>query len=329
MGDRPEHARESTEAEAHLSRATDVAEQADASADAIDFSLVHADDAFLDALGGAHPDGSFADDRLAQLLLAWRNDVDAEPITEDLVDPKLAVATVRAAKIRQRRGTRLIAPLAGAAAVLAIVFAGVGLAAREAEPGDTLWGLTRVLYADHARSVEAAQAVRTDLREAEEALAHGRVADAKDMLDQARSTLPTVSNEDGQADLQAQHDALVAKLPDNPVVDASPPPSASPTTAPVTNPTSPTTDPADTTSTNQPPPSQDTSTTTTTTTTSTEPKSEPGRVETQTTSPNGNAPNGTGPNGTGPNGGAPQGGTPNGGGEQAPAGGGEPGSPTP
>lgn len=292
MADLPERERRSSEAEPHLPQATEVVEPGldapDQFDDAIDFSLVHADDAFLDALGAAHAErnGSFADDRLAELLLAWRNDVDAEPITEDLVDPKLAVATVQAARIRRRRGSRLLAPIAAAAAVLAIVFAGVGLAARDAQPGDTLWGLTRVLYADHARSVEAAQAVRTDLREAEEALAHGRVAEAKDMLDQARHALPTVSNEDGQADLKAQHAALVAKLPDNPAAGVSPPPSALPTTAPVTGTTPPTSNPVDTTTTN-PPVTTDPTTTTDPTLPTTTSQSEPGRVETEPSSPNG------------------------------------------
>jgi hypothetical protein len=53
------------------------------------------------------------------MLLSGRPDVDSEPIHE-LVDPKLAVVTVRAARMRQRRSTRFFAPLAAAAAVLAI-----------------------------------------------------------------------------------------------------------------------------------------------------------------------------------------------------------------
>jgi hypothetical protein len=260
--------------------------------EAIDFSRVHADDAFLDALGATKPDpdGTFADDRLAKLLLAWRNDVDSEPIT-DLVDPKLAVATVRAARMRQRRGFRLLAPLAAAAAVLAIVFAGVGLAARDAQPGDTLWGLTRVLYADHARSVEAAQAVRDDLTQAEAALTSGRVAEAKTILDQARSTLPAVASEDGQADLRAKHAELLAKLPDNPAVGASPPPAAEPTLAPWSATTPPTTDPIDTT-TNEPPPTSDPAPTSDPTPTTTDTEAGPGRIETvEPTSPKGENPN--------------------------------------
>ena len=255
--------------------ATDVDQ--DSLDDPIDFSLVHADDEFLDVLGAAQPDqdGTFADDKLAALLLSWRHDVDAEPIHE-LVDPKLAVATVQAARIRQRRGSRLLAPIAAAAAVLAIVFAGVGLAARDAQPGDTLWGLTRVLYADHARSVEAANAVRADLQEAQAALANGRVAEAKSMLDQAGHQLPTVSTEDGKADLAAQHAALVAKLPDNPAEGVSPPPAASPTAAPPSGTTGPVT-------TTPPDPTTDPTTSPTTTTTDPSPtttESGSGRVET-------------------------------------------------
>jgi hypothetical protein len=215
---------------------------------AIDFSLVHADDEFLDALGSPDRSRDFADDRLAELLLSWRHDVDAEPIGE-LVEPKLAVATVRAARARQRRGSRLLAPLAAAAAMIAIAFAGVGLAARDAQPGDTLWGLARVLYADHARSVEAAQQVRTDLSRAQAALANGKVAEAKTALDQARQQLPSVANEDGKDNLQAQHAALEAKLPGNPAVGASPPPAASPTAATPNSSATSTTDAATTTST--------------------------------------------------------------------------------
>jgi hypothetical protein len=198
-----------------------------------DLSLVHSDDEYLDLLGGANlddPDG-VPDDQLSALLLAWRQDVDSEPIGE-LVDEKLATVTVQAARLRRRRRPRMLVPVAAAAAVLAIAFAGVGLAAQNAQPGDTLWALTKVLYADHARSVEAAEAVRTDLRDAEEALTEGDVAQAKSKLEAALTALPTVSSEDGHSDLEAQHATLLAQLPGNPSGEASQPPQPNPTTAP-------------------------------------------------------------------------------------------------
>src|SRR5436190_11600988 len=131
MADVPERELHGDESRLRTARVVPVEPEPD---DPIDFSLVHADDEFLDALGATDPDpgGNFADDRLAALLLAWRDDVDAEPIG-NLIEPKLAMATVQAARARQRRGPRLLAPLAAAAAVLAIAFAGIGLAAQGAE----------------------------------------------------------------------------------------------------------------------------------------------------------------------------------------------------
>ncbi|SDD98237.1 anti-sigma-D factor RsdA [Actinokineospora iranica] len=216
----------------------------DSDIDAVDISLVHADDAFLDALGGAVrgerlpasrdlPDDfrgdDFRGDELAALLCSWRDEVDAAPIGE-LVDTKLAVATVYAAKARKRRRPRLLVPFAAAAAVLAIAFTGAGLAAQDARPGDPLWGLTKVLYADHARSVEAAVSVRQDLDIAQTALAQGKVAEAKSKLEEAQLGLPSIASEDGAADLAAEHQDLLSKL-GVPANGVQPPPSANPSSA--------------------------------------------------------------------------------------------------
>ena len=197
-----------------------------------DLSLVHADDEYLDLLAGADlDDPRVPDDQLSELLLSWRRDVETEPIG-DLVDEKLATVTVQAARLRRKRRPRLLVPVAAAAAVLAIAFAGIGLAARDAQPGDTLWALTKVLYADHARSVMAAEAVKADLREAEAALTDGDLDEAKSKLEAAHAALPTVSGEDGKKELEKQHAQLLAQLPGNPAGEAPAPPAPNPTTAP-------------------------------------------------------------------------------------------------
>lgn len=252
--------------------------------EAIDLALVHADDEYLDLLSGSQRDdqddefGGFGDEQLTELLMSWRRDVDAEPIGE-LVDTKLATVTVQAARMRTKRRPRLLVPVAAAAAVLAIVFAGVGLAARDAQPGDTLWALSKVLYAERARSVEAAQIVKEDLAEARAALTEGNLEVAKSKLDDANDALPTVANEDGKDELKAQHEALVAQLPGNPSGDPGAPPVPDPSTQPdpgtgsssggsssATSPTSPpnTTSPSTPpdTSATSPPPTTDTSTNT-------------------------------------------------------------------
>ena len=198
-----------------------------------DLASVHADDEYLDLLGGASledPNGA-PDDQLSALLMAWRQDVETEPIGE-LVDEKLATVTVQAARMRRKRRPRLLVPVAAAAAVLAIGFAGMGLAAQNAQPGDTLWALTKVLYADHARSVEAAEAVRADLREAKAALTEGNLDEAKSKLEAAHAALPTVSKDEGKAELEKQHRQLVAQLPGSPSGEATSPPQPNPSTAP-------------------------------------------------------------------------------------------------
>lgn len=224
-----------------------------------DLSAVHADDALLDALGGSDPkvaDG-LGDQELNALLLAWRRDIDSEPLAE-LVDTDTAVTTVKTAALARRYGQRahkrrILVPVAVAAAVLAIAFSGTGIAARDAQPGDTLWGLTKVLYADHARSVEAASAARTDLEQASIALSQGRVAEAQQALAEAAAKLSQVSSEDNLAQLMQEHQQLTARLQyptTTPSPEATSPESSTtlpttttplPTTTPTTTPSSPTT----------------------------------------------------------------------------------------
>jgi hypothetical protein len=200
-----------------------------------DLSAVQADDALLDALGGSDPkiaDG-LGDLELNAHLLAWRRDIDSEPLA-DLVDTDTAMTIVKTAALAKRNGhrghgRRLLVPVAAAAAVLAIAFTGTGLAARDAHPGDTLWSLTKVLYADHARSVEAAAAARVDLETANIALAGGRLEDARKALNDAQAALKQVSVEDNLSQLMAQHRQLSAQLV---TPDMTPSPPAPPSSLP-------------------------------------------------------------------------------------------------
>ncbi|MEU4741092.1 anti-sigma-D factor RsdA [Actinosynnema sp. NPDC023658] len=202
-----------------------------------DLAGIRADDALLDALGGRDGDQpeSLVDDELNALLLAWRREVDSPPVGE-LVDTDTAVATIAAARPQARGRHRFLIPLASAAAVLAIAFTGMSLVARDAEPGDALWGLTRVLYSEHARSVEAAVAVRDDLDTARVALREGRYGEARDALLKAGASLPSVSPDDGKDDLTQTHESLLEEL-----TSTTPSPSTSPTAGPTTTPAVPTT----------------------------------------------------------------------------------------
>lgn len=223
-----------------------------------DLSAVHADDALLDALGGSDPKvaDELGDQELNALLLAWRRDIDSEPLAE-LVDTDTAVTTVKTAALAHKHGQkarkrRILVPVAVAAAVLAIAFSGTGIAARDAQPGDTLWGLTKVLYADHARSVEAASAARTDLQQASIALSQGRIAEAQQALAEAAAKLQQVSTEDNLAQLMQEHQQLSAMLHSP---SSTPPPSSPPQSTPAPPPSSTTTTPPSSSPTTTTPPS--------------------------------------------------------------------------
>jgi hypothetical protein len=202
----------------------------------LDLSAIQADDALLDALGGADFDASadLGDRELSALLLAWRQDIDSEPLAE-LVDTKTATEVLRTTSLEQYRAKkanrrRLVAPIAAAAVVLAVVFTGSSLAARDAQPGDTLWALTKVLYSEHARSIEAAATARDELQVADTALVQGRLSEARKALDDAGTALQKVSSGDGLDHLTQQHELLTEKLqsPSTPQDPTSGTPSSGP-----------------------------------------------------------------------------------------------------
>lgn len=201
----------------------------------VDLSAAHADDALLDAISGSDP--MIADElgqaELNALLVSWRRDVDSEPMPQ-LVDADTAISTIKAATLARRRGDRerrrrMLVPVAAAAAVLAITFSGSGLAARDAQPGDVLWGLTKVLYADKARSVEAATEVRADLRLVRHALENGELSTARVMLQDAETKLKSVDAEENREALEAEAKALEDQLEgrDDPTTEAPAPSSES------------------------------------------------------------------------------------------------------
>lgn len=210
----------------------------------VDMAQVRSDDAFIEALANANrsTDADPVDERMASLLLSWRDDVNSES-SGPVIDLATAVAAVRSAP-RPPVKRQLFGSLAAAAAVLIIAFTGVGFAARDAVPGTPLFGVTKVLYSDKAKSVEAAVAVRTQLDAASEALASGRVDEAQAAIVQAQERLPGVAAEDGQGALVAQAEQLIAQLQEQRTPEPVPvPANPSPLMPPQTTPPAPTPEP--------------------------------------------------------------------------------------
>ncbi|SFS42924.1 anti-sigma-D factor RsdA [Saccharopolyspora flava] len=187
----------------------------DFSDEPIDLAALQEDDLLLDALGGTNPDVPASADgspSLEELLVAWRQDVDSAPIG-DLVDTDTAAAAIaEAGRPRSFLRRRHLVPVATAAAVLMITFTGVGVAARDAQPGDMLWGVAQVLYTDHTRAVQAAASARTDLDTAESAVDRGNRLAAEEALRSAKEHMAKVDAENGLSELKAAHESLTKRI---------------------------------------------------------------------------------------------------------------------
>lgn len=178
----------------------------------LDLAAVQADDALLDMLSSAGPAPGDADAELARVLLAWRANVETEPIPE-LVSTDAALTVIAGARRRPAaRRHPVLGPVAAAAAVLVITFFGVSLGAKSAEPGDQLWPLTKVLYSDYARSVQAAVDVQDKLDKARSALQQRRPEQARELLDSAQQQLGAVDDSEREAELTDQRNQLEEML---------------------------------------------------------------------------------------------------------------------
>jgi len=186
----------------------------------IDLVAVQADDELISALAAGMTvsapgyGGYDADDHVAAILASWREDVDVDPIPE-LVDIDTAIATIRSAS-RPNRRTRHLAPVAAAAAFAVLAVGGLSVGSASAEPGDTLWGISKVLFSERAGSIEAAARVETRIDNAKRALTAGQSQVAAAELQQAQADLAAVRPEEGQAELTEVQTFLAAKADETP-----------------------------------------------------------------------------------------------------------------
>ncbi|MDT7707457.1 MAG: hypothetical protein QOG20_3064, partial [Pseudonocardiales bacterium] len=222
----------------------------------IDIEALRADDEFVESLVSgivrAPREQLPSDDPeavLRSMLSAWVRDVRPETVggasdsgaTTDAADVDdtvvsgptvVAAATTGAAAIPFRTRVagagrhRTAEPplyarrLAVAAALVVLVGSTLAVGSYDAQPGGTLWPVTKVLYAERARSVQAAADVSTGLETVRTALKEGRRADAEAAIAAVAATLPQVAPEQGQAQLVQQQQQLATAVAD-PEVAAS------------------------------------------------------------------------------------------------------------
>lgn len=203
----------------------------------VDLAAVRADDALLDAIaGGALSGGADAftggdvfgrpgqdDDHLAAILAAWKADIEAEPMPElvDLDEASEAVEAGHAARDRRASRTRRRMPFAVAAAAMAVALSGLGVAVHSAQPGDAMFGLTKVLFSQQADNAQKTQQVRETIVAANDAIARGDRATAQSLLQSAGSQIQAVQSEDQPPLVQQRQDVLKSLDPTAPASPSS------------------------------------------------------------------------------------------------------------
>ena len=199
----------------------------------VDLAAVRADDALLDAIAGGallggHEDvfgrSGQDDDHLAAILAAWKADIEADPMPELVSLDEAAEAVEAGHEARERRVGRAKRrmPFAVAAAAIAVALAGFTVAVHSAQPGDTMFGLTKVLFSQQADNAQKAQTARVTIDQANTAIRRGDAATAQSLLQSAAGQIQAVQPEDQPALQQQREDALKSLAPAPPAETASP-----------------------------------------------------------------------------------------------------------
>ncbi|ATL65833.1 anti-sigma-D factor RsdA [Nocardia terpenica] len=202
---------------------------AEASGDSgpVDIAAVRRDDALIDAIAG---DGPVATDspeefQLASLLADWRADIVEAPLPAgpDLdaivaaVNQEIGARQARVA-VGRRGGLRLVRPLMGAAAALALIIGGMTAFSYSAQPGDPLWRVKEVVFSQQAQTT-IAQNAETNLNKADDAIKSGNPERAKTLLQSVQSNATQLDDSSRKNQLESKWNDLLAKLP--PAIAAS------------------------------------------------------------------------------------------------------------
>ncbi|MBV6756884.1 anti-sigma-D factor RsdA [Rhodococcus opacus] len=185
----------------------------------VDVTAVRRDDALIDAIAGGGPVATDSPEQyeLALLLTNWRADIVSTPMpTGPLLDDVIAAIDasddVRSARGAARGKLRLLRPIAGAAAAIAVVMGGATIFSYDAEPGDPLWSVKSVVFSQQADSTVAQIDTTSQLQEAERLIAVGDAESAKNLLDGAADRAGGVRDADMRNELDVWRAKLAAEV---------------------------------------------------------------------------------------------------------------------
>lgn len=199
----------------------------------LDVGAVSRDEAFVTQLSQGRYVASTdpAERELAGLIAGWRSEALTGPVLALPEPPQIdeAIAADELAAKRAARG-RAMRLLAGAAAVVFVAFAGMLVIAQGAEPGDPLWTVKKVVFADEAEQTEARVAVQNDLEIAQSAIAEGDYDEGSRRINRAEDRLGPVRDpatvEEMKRWIEQLRESTDAPAPEQPAPDESTDPSA-------------------------------------------------------------------------------------------------------
>ncbi|WP_419247966.1 anti-sigma-D factor RsdA [Rhodococcus erythropolis] len=203
----------------------------------VDLAAVRRDDALIESISSGGPVATDSTEQyeLALILSQWRDDVVATPMPEGpLLDDVIAAITATPSgfsdrqRSRSRSRLRVVRPIAAAAAVAAVVFGGATAMAYDAQPGDALWGVKQVVFADEANSTVAKIDTTSELEKAERLLAAGDIPAAKMVLDNAAHRADAVKDSQDKTDLVERWGKLMTQVQETTSPAAPPPTSGQP-----------------------------------------------------------------------------------------------------
>ncbi|MFH5208635.1 anti-sigma-D factor RsdA [Antrihabitans spumae] len=185
----------------------------------IDIAAVRRDDELIDAIASDGPVATDSPDEyeIATLLASWRAEITSPPLpaAPDLDEVFAAVNQeigARNARVNASGRLRLVRPIIGAAAAIALVVGGMTAMSYNAEPGDPLWKVKEVVFSDQADSTVANIDTTSDLQEAQRYIAEGNPQEAKARLDRAVDRADDVKDSTKRDDLIAMWDKLTKEV---------------------------------------------------------------------------------------------------------------------
>ncbi|TSE02078.1 hypothetical protein FOS14_01460 [Skermania sp. ID1734] len=205
----------------------------------VDIAAVRRDDELIDAIAGDGPvaTGSSEEFQVAALLANWRAEIVTPPMPAGPDLDEIVALVNQEIGARQARTVggprlRLVRPILGAAAAIAVVVGGMTAFSYNASPGDPLWKVKQVVFSEQADSTMANLDATNDLDQARQLISQGDPIQAKQHLDSVQTRIPDVKDPSQHDDLVKRFNDLMDQLKKQlPVLPGAPAASTAPSSA--------------------------------------------------------------------------------------------------